>query len=670
MNSSPLPTQELPIINSTFNGQDAYSTNDLLQKHPTKPGLWKIYGRADDQITLVNGLKTNASPIESIVTRHPAVRASVMFGRARRNMGILVFPKQKEATQPGHEEDRDSTFRELIWPIIEKINESGPKHAHIFKQMILVASVSKPELMTEKGTVRRGATLSQYADEIKTLYHDFEVSAEAIVPAPSSWDTASTTDFVRSVVCHVLGTFDSDDQDIFDAGCASLQAFWISNSILHAVGGSASDAPRNFIYQHRTVKLISQYTMNVAHGVRNDNLNTDRRNYLNGFVERFSSGLGHSNSLKKRGDVVIVTGTTGALGSYILAHLVASDDVRRVYALNRTTSDRATLIKRQVAALTSRGLDGQIASSEKVNLLEADFGKPDLGLCDAVLREIRTNITHIIHNAWPVNFNLSLDSFLDAITGVRTLVDFTLSSKRSEPPRFVFISSMGIFQHNTFSRERVSEDFIDDGRLVSEQGYSESKWISEQLLAVSARQTALRPIVLRMDQITGGLNGAWNTSEWFPVLLRTSVSLGVLPILYGVAHWVPLETAASAVFECRDSSQDVLHITHPRPVCLDFIVNTAARELDIPTCSYDEWMGKLEERASDMVEMEEAQLFPALKAMDFFRGLKDSVKDKDSAPPYVEGKAAMESGKLREATSITESDVHQWIQYWKGIGLI
>ncbi len=86
--------------------------------------------------------------------------------------------------------------------------------------MILVASVSKPELMTEKGTVRRGATLSQYADEIKTLYHDFEVSAEAIVPAPSSWDIASTTDFVRSVVCHVLGTFDSDDQDIFDAGCA------------------------------------------------------------------------------------------------------------------------------------------------------------------------------------------------------------------------------------------------------------------------------------------------------------------------------------------------------------------------------------------------------------------------------------------------------------------
>lgn len=74
------PTQDLPIVNSTWNGLDAYSTNDLLKKHPTKPGVWKIYGRADDQITLANGLKvstplimmcraqpdylqTNASPI-------------------------------------------------------------------------------------------------------------------------------------------------------------------------------------------------------------------------------------------------------------------------------------------------------------------------------------------------------------------------------------------------------------------------------------------------------------------------------------------------------------------------------------------------------------------------------------------------------------------------------
>lgn len=48
--------------------------------------------------------------------------------------------------------------------------------------------------------------------------------------------------------------------------------------------------------------------------------------------------------------------------------------------------------------------------------------------------------------AWSVNFNLPLESFLGAISGMRSLVDFALSSKRSQLPRFIFISSLGIFR--------------------------------------------------------------------------------------------------------------------------------------------------------------------------------------------------------------------------------
>ncbi|KLO19193.1 acetyl-CoA synthetase-like protein [Schizopora paradoxa] len=664
------PTQELPVINSTYNGVDAYCTSDLLQKHPTKPGFWRIYGRADDQITLVNGLKINAGPIESIVSRHPAVRASVMFGRAQRNMGILVFPKRIDADEASSDEGIHSKFRDLIWPTIQKLNESGPRHAHIFKEMILVASPSKPELMTEKGTVRRGATLSQYAEEIKKIYLDFETSSHAIVPAPPSWDFEGATEFVRSVVKHALGSLQSDDEDIFDVGCASLQAFWISNSILHAIGGSASTAPRNFIYQHRSVNQITRYVLDVVQGVRNSGLiSIDRHKYLANYVERFSSGLRQTNGLK-HGDVVIVTGTTGALGSYLLDLLVRSDEVERIYALNRASSGGVSLVKRQMAALETRGLDVQAATSRKVFLIEADFSKSTLGLSEEILQTVKSDVTHIIHNAWPVNFNLPLDSFLGPIAGVRALVDFALSSSRSKLPRLIFISSLGIFRNNTFSRERVPEDFIDDGRLVSEQGYSESKWISEQLLATSARHTALRPTILRMDQITGGINGAWNANEWFPALLRTSVTLGLLPILHGAAHWISLETAAAAVLQCRNSSADVLHITHPHPVDLSFIMNTIARELDISTCTYEEWITKLEARADDMMEMEDAQFLPALKAMDFFRSLKVSLNDEESDSNYVSGKAILESVALREMPGITEHDICKWIRYWKNTGLI
>ena len=45
------------VYNTTLNGSPALRIGDLLQAHPTRPGFWKIYGRADDQIMLSTGEK-------------------------------------------------------------------------------------------------------------------------------------------------------------------------------------------------------------------------------------------------------------------------------------------------------------------------------------------------------------------------------------------------------------------------------------------------------------------------------------------------------------------------------------------------------------------------------------------------------------------------------------
>ena len=53
------PDCPLNVVNTNVNGQDAYATNDLAEPHPTKPGLWRIYGRKDEQIILSNGEKVS-----------------------------------------------------------------------------------------------------------------------------------------------------------------------------------------------------------------------------------------------------------------------------------------------------------------------------------------------------------------------------------------------------------------------------------------------------------------------------------------------------------------------------------------------------------------------------------------------------------------------------------
>ena len=46
--------------------------------------------------------------------------------------------------------------------------------------------------------------------------------------------------------------------------------------------------------------------------------------------------------------------------------------------------------------------------------------------------------------AWQVNFNLKVTSFEGDLQGLRNLLDFALSSPYTVPPRFMFVSSIGV----------------------------------------------------------------------------------------------------------------------------------------------------------------------------------------------------------------------------------
>lgn len=64
-------------------------------------------------------------------------------------------------------------------------------------------------------------------------------------------------------------------------------------------------------------------------------------------------------------------------------------------------------------------------------------------------------------------------------------------------------------------------------------GYSESKWVAERI--VESSRAWSNPLVVRIGQLAGGLDGNWDVREWLPSLVRTSVELGKLPELKGVS---------------------------------------------------------------------------------------------------------------------------------------
>lgn len=87
---------------------------------------------------------------------------------------------------------------------------------------------------------------------------------------------------------------------------------------------------------------------------------------------------------------VLLTGSTGGLGCYLLALLACSPSVSRVYALNRVSQSSSGLLQRQELALIDRGLDKGIMNLDTLVFLEADLSAPRFGLPEHVYLEVRS----------------------------------------------------------------------------------------------------------------------------------------------------------------------------------------------------------------------------------------------------------------------------------------
>jgi hypothetical protein len=176
----------------------------------------------------------------------------------------------------------------------------------------------------------------------------------------------------------------------------SLQATWIRNSLLHALRSSAQSNTRlvtaNVVYEHPSISALADFASRFALPAGQDK----RQESASKVQEMLSMVKIYSQSFPKHHpsvatpseDVVMVTGTTGGFGSVLLAQLVASNDVTRVFAVNRKDPNGATLSNRQAASLERQGLDPAIVFSSKVTLVEADLSMSALGLASEVFEPV------------------------------------------------------------------------------------------------------------------------------------------------------------------------------------------------------------------------------------------------------------------------------------------
>ncbi|KAJ5736726.1 acetyl-CoA synthetase-like protein [Penicillium malachiteum] len=654
----------------TFPELDTYRTKDIFTHHPTKPYLWKFNGRIDDVIVLSNGEKFNPTTMENMIEGHPLVAKAIVAGQSRFQACLLVEPNE------GIPEMDWRVFIDEIWPTVQQANHTIAAHGRIMKNRIGLAPKGKTFQRTPKGSVQRRAVLRDFVDEINAIYQaGLEDDLEDCLP--ENLDRASVLKYTHQIISRTLERSDVPiDQDLYKAGFDSLMTIQVAKILQRGIQARQpklmpGTISAQVIYANPTVKLLAGVVSDVIEGKIKESIPREGR--IQNLVNKYTSDLPKNRPTKweqsASPSTVILTGSTGSLGTYLLDNLLNTPSISKVYCFNRSNAEQ-----RQKNSFAEKGLALEADWNSKVEFLQVSFGEVRFGLSEEKYVELLASVDTIIHNAWMVDFNHTVESFEEVhIQGVRRSVDFSLESKYNAHIHFVSsISTVGAWKPEMGSR--VPEIPMENASVVLEQGYGESKHVAERICLEASRRSKVPTSVYRVGQIGGPTTkkGEWNRHEWLPTIIQTSKNIGKIPTSLGSmpVDWIPVDTLSSIVTEIVQARHGdrselphaVFHLTNPEIASWSSLVPAIQQRYDVEPVDFSAWVAELTSiqnpTSVDLVEK------PALKLLGFYRGLGDENNAAMSVALDVT-RSREASGSMKSLEPISAQLMSNWLDQWQ-----
>jgi hypothetical protein len=386
---------------NTFPELKEYPMKDLFAQHPSKPNLWIYQGRADDVIVLSNGEKVKPIAMEASLRDHPNVKGALVVGQGRFATGAII-ELQDEFGQTVKTAEDQARFVESLMLNVEAANAKAPSHAYLERDRIILATNEKPFLRAAKGTINRQATVKLYKEEIEEMYSRSEEEQTDVQRIDLGQDLKTLEADIRRLVGDVTRIPDlGQEQDLFGAGMDSLHVMTLTKQLKAALATYPEvqkGITSRLIYGNpniaslaTTLKAISKDSNGTTNGTHTNRAREgDTLETLDRYIKLLPQATLGKRKPMQDGLTVILTGSTGSLGSYLLDALVDLTSVKKIYCLNR----RASVGAEQAKTNASRGLAASWGN--KVSFLKTDLSKPDLGLSKEDYERLREEASVII----------------------------------------------------------------------------------------------------------------------------------------------------------------------------------------------------------------------------------------------------------------------------------
>ncbi|ROW08291.1 hypothetical protein VMCG_03193 [Cytospora schulzeri] len=687
---------------------DHYRTRDLFHAHPTVPDAWCWKARADDIIVFLNGEKTNPIPMEQYVVAHnPEISGALVVGTRRFQAALLIELVASEGRKSLNT-IQEAELIERIWPSVEEANRSAPAYARVEKALILILPANLPLIRAGKGTIQRPASIAQYTAAIDALYENADVidgyhdnNLNATGQSVDLADAQSVNLFIRDSVATLRGLVDSETESssFFERGMDSLMALQLLRMLRR--GLHRPDLALSTIYSNPTVSQLQEAITARCHnppGAKDELSIEPLFKTYNELIQQIPKPTAPAHRASQNKPLtILLTGSTGTVGTFLLRALLDNPNIQHVICLNRSEDGgRAAQEKRFAAAgLETGDLD------KHTNFLHADLSQPLLGLSVEIYEDLRTRVGLIVHSAWPVNFNLGLAAFEPHLAGLVNLFRMAADSTQSHAVQVVFISSVSAIGGLAGKAKGQPEKISTSLDTPSSNGYARSKFISELLCDTAVKSLGTPAVVVRLGQVVGAVRrsgGQWNRHEWLPSLIVSSRDLGCLPSSLGPhfseVDWVPSDLLADVLVELitslsspevdpgsatspRTDGAQVFNIRNPCTTSWESLLPTITDALEthlgsktapVSIVSPSTWLTQLrdaERKATDQDSTTSSS--PAMKLLDFYNNDlwgNGSTDGPQRLEPMEIERSLAQSATLRGMRAVNDAWIRKWVDEW------
>ena len=291
---------------------------------------------------------------------------------------------------------------------------------------------------------------------------------------------------------------------------------------------------------------------------------------------------------------VLLTGATGFLGSFLLYEL-----------LQQTQANIYCLVRGQNLEQCQQKIQSQLETYQlwnedfKIRIISliGDLSQPLLGFTPEEFQLIAEKIDVIYHNGALVHLFQPYTALKPAnVLGTQEILRLACKSK-IKPVHF--ISSLSVAQSLDYVRDGVvkEEPLKSDRSNHLYNGYAESKWVAERLVAI-AHKRGLPVTIYRPGMVTGSSQtGVSKTQDIFSKLLKSFVQLGKVPdfdtVLWDLA---PVDYVSKAVvyLSQRESPGKIFHLLNPQSLPISKIVDSMRKfGYALEQTTYDDWRTEL-----------------------------------------------------------------------------